>query len=283
MKAIQPGALLLKLLLAWFVSLGLCPDTFAIGQESYGRFFDRVYRDEAGEHKYVVFVPVGYRADKPSPAILFLHGAGERGKDNRLQLTVGLAPFVQARARTFPFLVVFPQCEFTEGRILESWQADHPDGQQALRTLDDARKHYNFLEKKVVLTGWSMGGYGVWSLAAADPTRWSALLPLSGGGDPTRVSGLKEIPVWAFHGANDALVKAEEGRKMTDALTAAGGTATFTEIADGPHNISQEVYGNDAVVAWMRNPQQASPQFGTVSVKPVAAVKHAQRDSNNIL
>ena len=33
------------------------------------------------------------------------------------------------------------------------------------------------------ITGISMGGYGAWSLAAAKPDHWSALVPLAGGGE----------------------------------------------------------------------------------------------------
>ena len=272
MKRVRHVGQRIRELLAFLVVLGVLSEISAQAQEPIGRFVDRVIRDESGEHKYVVFVPIGYRSDKPSPAILFLHGAGERGNDNRQQLTAGLAPFVQARAKTFPFIVVFPQCEMTEGRILESWQSDRRDGQRALAALDDARKNYNFDAKRVVLTGWSMGGYGVWSLGMAEPTRWSALVPVSGGGDAANIAALKDVPVWAFHGAKDALVKAEDGRKIVDALTAIGGSATYTELPEGLHDISSEVYGNEAIVAWMLDPRKTPPQLGSTTVKPIPAV-----------
>ena len=254
-------------------SISLVCSASVFAQSPTGRFVDQTFRDDQGDHKYVVFVPANYRADKPSPAILFLHGAGERGKDNRLQLTIGLAPFIQARATTFPFLAIFPQCEATEGRILESWNADQPGGRGALAVLDDARKHYNFDSNKVVLTGWSMGGYGAWSLGTAEPNRWSAILPLSGGGDPEQAAKAKSIPVWAFNGAKDVLVKAEDGGKMVDALKAAGGTATLTILENGPHDINADVYGNDSVIGWMLNPQKASPTLVGATVKAVPPVQ----------
>ena len=272
MKAIRHGYRWGRNFVGLIAAVILFAGDSVIAQDSIGRFYDRAFSDESGEHKYVIFVPVSYRSDKPTPAILFLHGAGERGKDNRLQLLKGFAPYIKARAKTFPFLVVLPQCEMAEGRILESWSADQPDGKRALEALDDARKHYNFDEKRVVLTGWSMGGYGAWSLAMAEPSRWSALVPVSGGGNAEKVGILKEIPVWAFHGAKDALVKPDEDRKMVDALNAAGGTATFTELPDGFHDISAEVYGNDAVVSWMLNPGKSVAQLGTATVKPVVPV-----------
>ena len=150
MRFVVCGNRCVRKVFACLITLAVWSESSARAQEPIGRFVDRTFRDDTGEHKYVVFVPSGYRSDKSSPAILFLHGAGERGTDNRLQLTAGLAPFVQARAKTFPFVVVFPQCELAEGRILESWQSDHPDGRRALQTLDDARKHYNFDPQRVV-------------------------------------------------------------------------------------------------------------------------------------
>lgn len=264
----------LQLLLSvCLITLASLTEVSAQVQQPVGRFVDRLFLDDTGEHKYVVFVPANYRADQPSPAILFLHGAGERGTDNRLQLTTGIAPFVQARAKSFPFIVVFPQCELSDGRILETWAADKPDGKRAIHALDDARKNYNIDPHRVVLTGWSMGGYGAWSLAIAQPTRWSAVVPLSGGGDTSAVTALKNVPVWAFHGTRDTLVKVDDGRQMVTALKEAGGTATFTELPQGGHDICGEVYGNGALVDWMLNPEKTRPELGAVKINPVEVVK----------
>lgn len=242
----------------------------ANAQQATGKFVDQTFNDESGEHKYVVFVPANYRADKPSPAILFLHGAGERGKDNHLQLTAGLAPFVQARAATFPFVVVFPQCESSAARILEAWQSGSPDAKRALLALDDAQKRYSIDPKRVVLSGWSMGGYGAWSLAVAEPSRWSGVVPLAGGGEVGGIAAAKNVPVWAFHGSDDRLVRSAEGRKMVEALQSADGTATFTELPGVGHYLCDAVFGSDAVIKWMLDPKNSPTELGTGElVKPV--------------
>ena len=108
------------LLLAALLITVLVPST-AAARTAAGRFVDRIFRDEAGEHRYVVFVPAGYNPQRRWPVILFLHGAGERDRDGRRQLTVGLGPLVKARAETFPALVVFrrlidPEYPFCVGR-----------------------------------------------------------------------------------------------------------------------------------------------------------------------
>lgn len=266
----------LRLLVASLVVLCLGTSHLVFAQQPQqpkGRFVEQTFQDGSEEHKYVVFVPAGYRADKPAPAILFLHGAGERGKDNHLQLTAGLAPFVWARATTFPFVVVFPQCESNDARILEAWEAKSPDGRRALLALDDAQKRYKIDAKRIVLSGWSMGGYGAWSLAKAEPQRWSAVVPLAGGGDVEGIAAMKDLPVWSFHGSSDKLVPPAKGKKMVDSLNEAGGTATFTELPNVGHYLCDDVYGNDSLIEWMLDPQKAPKTLGPKLVKPVFPVE----------
>ena len=103
-------------------------------------FVEKVFRDDAGEHRYVVFVPAAYSPNKTWPVVLFLHGAGERGTDGRVHLNVGLGPMVKAREANFPAIVVFPQCENKHGRALEGWLAGSADANRALRILEQVEK-----------------------------------------------------------------------------------------------------------------------------------------------
>lgn len=231
-------------------------------------FVDRVYRDAEGEHKYVVFVPKDYSADRQWPVILFLHGAGERGNDGRRQVEVGLGPAVRERADTFPFLVVFPQNEDVKGRILNSWSPDEPNGKRALAILERVERDYRIDPRRRILTGWSMGGYGAWAMGAALPTHWAAVVPLSGGGDPQTAAKLKDVPVWAFHGALDNAVLPAESRRMVEALKAAGGRPRYDEIAEAGHDVWKIVYDQDALYAWMLNPAAADAASVPLRVAP---------------
>jgi len=217
-------------------------------------FLDQVYKDAKGEHKYVVFLPNGYSRDKKWPVILFLHGAGERGTDGVSQARVGLGPVIRNRPDAFPFIAVFPQCEDLRGRILTSWTAQSADGSRALKILDDVIKTFSVDPKRQILTGWSMGGYGAWSLAAADPQRWAAVAPLSGGGNPQTARRLVGLPVWAFHGVDDDVVLAQETQRMIKAVTAAGGKPRLSMLPSARHEICDSVYGDDRFIAWLLKP-----------------------------
>jgi predicted esterase/thiol-disulfide isomerase/thioredoxin len=211
-------------------------------------FVDKLYRDRDGsEAKYVVFVPPSYDGSKPVPAILYLHGSGPRGTDGRAHLEHGLAKAIRAKRLDFPFLVVFPQA-----RPGEDWTVDSPGGRRALAILDQVQADYRIDPDRIALTGVSMGGAGTWSLGAAHPDRWSALVPISHGGDPTSAAKLVGIPCWCFHGAADRMIPPQNSREMVEALIEAGGRPLYQEFPGVGHNdCDDRVYAMDDLYEWL--------------------------------
>jgi predicted esterase len=238
-------------------------------------FLAREVRDADGTtHKYTLFVPRGYTADKAWPTVVFLHGAGERGTDSRLPLLYGLAPYIRSVEEQFPFLAVFPQVEDSQGPIKTSWYSGGVAAARMLAVLDDVAKTHKVDENRLVLTGWSMGGYGVWELGAAMPDKWSALVPMAAGGPAGRLStaaaALKDKPIWAFHGARDTAVPAAESRDMVAALRAAGGQPRYTEYKDADHEVWIQAFGDQRLFAWMLDPTTAPAGDAPVVPMPVS-------------
>ncbi len=231
-------------------------------------FLSRIYKDESGSHKYVIFVPRAYTPAKKWPVILFLHGAGERGTDGLLPIYYGLGPLVQVREANFPFVVVFPQAEEMRGRLLKGWSSKTADGQRALKILDQVEKDYSIDTKREILTGWSMGGYGAFEMAAAFPQRWKAVVPVSGGGDEAWGEKLKNVPLWAWHGKLDHSVHVDESQKMIAAIEAAGGKPRYTESPEGDHDVWKEAYDDNALYSWMLNPQEDPAKLAPVTWRP---------------
>ena len=74
-------------------------------------FEPAVYTDRYGDLPYRILLPENSSTEQKYPLIVVLHGAGERGKDNRSQLKHGSNLFLQQEHRTkYPAIVVFPQC-----------------------------------------------------------------------------------------------------------------------------------------------------------------------------
>ncbi len=254
-----------RILPLFFVAMLAHTTTFAAADTG---FLDRVYTDDAGDHKYTVFVPKAYDESKQWPVILFLHSAAQRGADGTAQVEQGLGPAIQERAETFPFIAVFPQAEDTKGRILTEWSPDAPDGARALKILETVEKTYRVDPQRRIVTGWSMGGYGTWLMAAAKPDFWSAIVPISGGGDPAIAKTIKDIPVWCCHGAKDPVVKVAESRQMIDALRAAGAKPHYTEYPDAEHDAWKLAYRDDRLYQWMLDPSAPVKSTAPLLAKP---------------
>jgi predicted peptidase len=206
-------------------------------------FLDKVYKGPGGvEDRYVVFVPHGYDGKRAFPVILYLHGAGLTGTDGREQVKGSLGAAIRKREKTFPFVVVFPQ---SHGG---SWQADSVDGRRAVAILDDVLRRYAVDPKRVYLTGVSMGGEGTWSLAAAHPDRWAAIVPVCGGGDPRTAAKIKHIPCWCFHGDAD---EPERSRAMIRAIKRAGGRPLYHEYPGVGHNCWDLTYAMPDLSEWL--------------------------------
>jgi predicted peptidase len=216
-----------------------------------GEFVERSVDVGGVVHRYQVFVPA--RGGK-RPVILFLHGSGERGDDNRAQVAVGIGDYVRKHADTFPAIVVFPQAP-ENGEWNQMADA-------AFAQLDAATREFGGDPDRTYLTGLSMGGFGTWDYALRAPDRFAALVPVCGGlvapGRPSlNVAGvaatadpyaaaaakLKHVPAWIFHGAKDDVVPPEFSRRMHAALQAAGAKdARYTEFPDANHNSWDPTY-----------------------------------------
>lgn len=196
---------------------------------------------------YWLHLPQGYGAGgRRWPLILFLHGMGERGDQLELVKRHGI-PKIAEEWSDFPFIAVSPQCPADS---IWSLQQD-----ALLALLDEILGHYAADPARVYLTGLSMGGYGTWELASAHPERFAAIAPICGGGSPflgfpARVCALKDVPVWAFHGAKDTVVPLDESAKMVEALRAFGGNVRFTVYPEAGHDAWTETYANPELYAW---------------------------------
>ncbi|MBH8576851.1 prolyl oligopeptidase family serine peptidase [Nostocaceae cyanobacterium CENA369] len=173
------------------------------------------------------------------PAIVFLHGAGERGSNLEDVKRQGLAKVVEEQP-DFPFIVISPQCPLSKSWLVEKLSP----------LLDRAIASYPIARDRIYLTGLSMGGYGTWRWATAEPERFAAIAPICGGDNPLKASNLQNLPVWAFHGAQDRIVPLRESAIMVSALKAHGGNVKFTVYPEVGHDSWTQTYNNPELYEW---------------------------------
>ncbi|MFN6944886.1 MAG: prolyl oligopeptidase family serine peptidase [Cytophagaceae bacterium] len=192
--------------------------------------------------KYLLYLPKGYSPHDPGkfPIIYFLHGAGERGDDPELLKKHGIPKVIEERV-DFPFIAVSPQCP-----ISEYWSVG-----QLKDLIDETLKNLQPDKNKIYLTGISMGGYGTWSLAGHYPDLFAAIIPVCGGGDPSHAYRIKEVPVWAFHGAKDYIVPLWESENMVNELKKAEGDVQLTIYPEAGHDSWTQTYDNTEIYEWL--------------------------------
>lgn len=196
------------------------------------------------ESKYLLYLPADYEKDakKKWPVIMFLHGIGERGDNLELVKKHGPPKLIE-QGKDFDFIIISPQCPN------DIWWSEQTD--VLITLLDEIEAKYRVDTDRIYLTGLSMGGFGTWALAIRYQNRFAAIAPICGGGNRhMALRRLKNVPVWAFHGAKDDAVLVEESKVMVDAVNAAGGNAKFTIYPDAKHDSWTQTYDNPQLYEW---------------------------------
>ncbi|MBX3176567.1 MAG: dienelactone hydrolase family protein [Candidatus Hydrogenedentes bacterium] len=252
---------LLAALLAW--TTPAAADTEAGGKDPMQTgFLQQTIEVHGKAHRYVLFVPEAYTPESEWPLIVFLHGAGERGDDGLVHSKVGLGPAIEKHPDRFPALVLMPQCPKDA-----NWDTQHDVLEAQMAAV---RAAYAVDDKRVYLTGLSMGGYGTWLWGAIHTDTFAALVPICGGGDPadiqrllgttggnpygshaSRVRALAAVPIWAFHGGADTVVPPDRSRAMVEAVQGAGGNIRYTEYEGVGHNSWDATYRDHDVISWL--------------------------------
>lgn len=197
----------------------------------------------AGALNYLLFLPASYgqEPDRKWPLILYLHGLGEIGSEIDTVKRTGL-PALLERRPDFPFITLSPQCPDDK-----RWP---PRLEAVDALLEEIIYSYDVDERRVYLTGNSMGGEGAWTLAAHYPHRFAAVAPICGWASAELACNLKDLPIWAFHGDADEAIPLQASQLMVEAVQACGGQARLTIYPGVGHDSWTPTYADPALYAW---------------------------------
>src|SRR3546814_2681895 len=138
---------------------------------------------------------------------MFRDWESERVEDGLKPRLAGLVPDVRANAGSCPAIVVFPP-------VPENGEWQGAKARVAFAALDAATAEFNGDRDRTYLTGMSMGGYGTWELALAQPERFAALVPVCGA--VRQISDERALYVTQVAGDPDPYATiAETDRKST--------------------------------------------------------------------
>lgn len=201
-------------------------------------------KDDAGKETtthYWLYLPANHDGKTKLPLLLFLHGSGERGDDLAVVKKHGPPKLCESQA-DWQFITVSPQCAKEQ-----RW-----DASVLAKLVDHVAGKANADEKRLYVTGLSMGGSGTWALTAAQPQKFAAAVPMCGRGDPATVEKIVSLPIWIFHGEKDAGSPVTLSQTMFDAVKAAGGDKIKLTIdPDAGHDCWTKAYADPALYRWL--------------------------------
>ena len=241
------------LLLILFSSSAFSPQQLRTIEQREKILAPKIFKNARAESLlYRLFTPLHYDQKKKYPLVVYLHGGGGRGNDNRQQIDGGNGYLVdfftgdetQARYSSF---VLAPQSP-GEGWIKDDLITPTRYLQLVHELIGELQRAYNIDEARVYVAGQSMGGFGTFAIISEYPRTFAAGVALCGGGDQSKVT---KVPLWVFHGAKDESVPVERSRTIVAAIRNAGGTVRYTEYADIGHIIWPSVVKETGLLPWL--------------------------------
>ena len=234
--------------------------------------FGQEFKEELLVHQndtlpYRILIPENYNSQSPFPLLLFLHGAGERGSDNKSQLVHGSFLFKSEDFRNnYPAIVVFPQCpeksswanvkrnyDMLNGKKFDFFKEISENKQLIMveELLDLIEKKYSIDPTRRYVGGLSMGGMGTFELVARNQDYFAAAFPICGGGNPDWSDLLKTTPFWIFHGEDDGVVSVDFSRKMYEALGKEKASVRLTIYPEVNHNSWDNAFAEPDLMHWL--------------------------------
>lgn len=191
-----------------------------------------------------------------------------------LQTGTDFAIHIRENRSPFPAIVVFPQAK-------PGTRWFYPQMQQlVMAELDRTIVEFQVDTTRLYLHGYSMGGTGSYRLAYKFPNRFAAVVIVAGRVEPgvnytpdeiaidretnpvvansdpfsALATGLREIPMWIFHGDADRTVPIDQSRRLVAALRSLGAPVRYTEFSGADHETAPaKAYAEVGLFRWLLN------------------------------
>lgn len=191
---------------------------------------------------YLISYPKDFCEDKKHPLVILLHGAGSREETTASLRSHGCLKNLLARQDERGYVLLAPLCK--RGTWNE-WMT------LLVRLVEKYRDASYIDETRVHLTGYSMGGYGTWTLASLYPNWFASAMPICGGGAAAFAMNLVDLPIRTFHGLCDTIVDPIESLQMAKAVNLQGGHAELILLPEQGHACFYTVYSDEKNYDWL--------------------------------
>ncbi len=208
-----------------------------------------VFETKGASLPFRAFVPKRIKDTDKLPLVVYLHGVGQRGKDNAKQISGHSLVFIKEKnQKKYPCIFLSPQCP--DGEYWTTKGDESPGSMVAALVEEIAEKIPQVDENRLYITGYSMGGFGTCTIIKAFPKMFAAGVPMAGGsGGFTRKN---IIPIWLFYNTDDKVVKMIPiAEKIIESSKDAGMPVKVTVYNEGGHGTPNKGYKENELLPWI--------------------------------
>ena len=217
--------------------------------EPYRRAFKSKY--DNSYQPYSIKLPNNYDSNKKYPLLVFLHGSGgdEQGLLNKPRSGgnfIEIAPLARDIYRAY---------------------AEDNSQKDIIEAIDDVSKYFSVDKNKIIIGGFSMGGYGALRTFYEHPELYKGVAVCAGHPnlanewldgehpnflDEKYLTSFSNIPVFIYHGRKDAGLDVNLIEKMSEKLTKIGAIVTKSIVEENGHEYPDEKT-NRLYFEWLNN------------------------------
>ncbi|MFN3402589.1 MAG: dienelactone hydrolase family protein [Cytophagaceae bacterium] len=232
--------------------------------QSKDQFKKEVFSSGEKSMPYRILYPVNFKKGNKYPVVFVLHGAGERGNDNELQLVHGSDLFLKNSA-TFPAIVVFPQCplnnywanvlkDIKNGEVTFNFQPagePTPPMQTLIKLINEILNKEEVDKDRVYVGGLSMGAMGTFELLRRMPGTFAAAFAICGGDNPENSIHYNKIPIRIFHGEKDDVVPVKFSVDIYNKLKDVNPEVSLTLYPEVKHDSWLNAFSEPDFLSWI--------------------------------
>jgi len=240
----------------------------ALADDSRNLYLKRLWISNGDTLPYRILLPEKYDPKKAYPLLVFLHGSGERGNDNKSQLKHGSSLFLaDSNRKAFPAIVVFPQCSKTgfwcnmteekdtakKTRVFD-FKTDGPPTKDVVLLMELVKWlpiQHKIKESQTCIMGLSMGGMGTLEIIRRMPGTFQSAVSICGGANPATAKELGKTKIWLTHGMKDNVVLPEYSIQMAEALRAEKMQVELTLFPEANHNSWDATFRLPTLLPWL--------------------------------
>lgn len=195
---------------------------------------------------YWLYTPPNAKSDMP--LVVFLHGKFIGTDPDSFITSDGFPKWLNdGKLGNVPAYVLIP--------MLPIDQKDWISAKVKVINLIETVAEEKLIDREnISLTGFSMGGAGVWNIAATYPQLFSRVAPVSGGIKITdrTVKNLSTLSIWALVGSEDQMVNPQSTKDCASALSAYNADIKVTEFDGAEHtDVLSKAYLESGLINWL--------------------------------